>query len=239
MDFSQLEARILAHPDREQGLGADARHRLGVRACLRTLVYRRELQALSALAAILGCEPSWLSCGDRLQQRNRIMSTNSLRPFAIASAIALCAVFVGCTTTSPDGRTAVGSSKTSIDTQSDATLARLYSDVPGAREIAAKAKGILVFPAMVGGSFVVGAEYGRGALRSSDEARRYYSATIGSVGWQVGAQSKSVVYMFTTTEALDKFRNSKGWTAGWMPRCRWPTSALTAVSIPPRCNSPW
>jgi lipid-binding SYLF domain-containing protein len=142
------------------------------------------------------------------------MSTNSLRPFAIATAIALCAVFVGCTTTSPDGRTAVGSSKTSIDTQSDATLARLYSDVPGAREIAAKAKGILVFPAMVGGSFVVGAEYGRGALRSSDEARRYYSATIGSVGWQVGAQSKSVVYMFTTTEALDKFRNSKGWTAG-------------------------
>ncbi len=143
------------------------------------------------------------------------MSINSLRPFATASAIALCGVFfAGCTTTSPDGRTGVASSKTSVDTQTDATLARLYREVPGAREIGGNAKGILVFPAVVGGSFVVGAEYGRGVLRSNDSARRYYSVTVGSVGWQVGAQSKAIVYMFTTTEALDKFRNSKGWTAG-------------------------
>lgn len=143
------------------------------------------------------------------------MTSNRLRPLAMASALALCSfAFVACTTTSPDGRTGVASSTTSIDTQSDATLARLYSDVPGAREIGTKSKGILVFPAVVGGSFVVGAEYGRGVLRSSDAARRYYSAAIGSVGWQAGAQSKAIVYMFTTTEALEKFRNSKGWTAG-------------------------
>jgi len=133
----------------------------------------------------------------------------------MASALVLCfAAFAGCTTTYPDGRTGVASSQSSIDSQTDATLARLYSDVPGARENGDSAKGILVFPAMVGGSFVVGAEYGRGALRSSDAARRYYSAAIGSVGSQVGAQSKAIVYMFTTTEALDKFRNSNGWTAG-------------------------
>lgn len=138
-----------------------------------------------------------------------------LRPLAMASALALCSfAFVACTTTSPDGRTGVASSTTAIDTRTDATLARLYSDVPGAREIGATAKGILVFPAVVGGSFVVGAEYGRGVLRSDDAARRYYSAAIGSVGWQAGAQSKAIIYMFTTTEALEKFRNSKGWTAG-------------------------
>lgn len=143
------------------------------------------------------------------------MTSLSLRPLAIASALALCGVaFVGCTTTSPDGRTGVASSKATVDAQSDTALARLYSEVPGAREIGAKAKGILVFPAVVGGSFVFGAEYGRGTLLSSDVARRYYSAAIGSVGWQAGAQSKAIVYMFTTTEALDKFRNSKGWTAG-------------------------
>jgi lipid-binding SYLF domain-containing protein len=143
------------------------------------------------------------------------MSANLLRPLAIGSMLALCGVtFIGCTTSTPDGRTGVASSKSSIDAQSDATLSRLYSDVPGAREVGANAKGILVFPAVVGGSFVVGAEYGRGALRSSDSARRYYSIAVGSVGWQAGAQSKAIVYMFTTTEALDKFRNSKGWTAG-------------------------
>lgn len=143
------------------------------------------------------------------------MTTHRLRPVFIVSALALCGlVTVGCTTTSPDGRTGVATTQAGLDAQADATLNRLYNAVPGARDMGAKAKGILVFPAVVGGSFVVGAEYGRGALRTSDSARRYYSATIGSVGWQVGAQSKAIVYMFTTTEALDKFRNSKGWTAG-------------------------
>lgn len=143
------------------------------------------------------------------------MATNLLRPYVIASALAFCSVvFVGCTTTSPDGRTGVASSKASVDAQTDATLTRLYNEVPGAREIGVNAKGILVFPAVVGGSFVFGAEYGRGVLRSNGSARRYYSVAVGSVGWQAGAQSKAIVYMFTTTEALDKFRNSKGWTAG-------------------------
>lgn len=143
------------------------------------------------------------------------MTSNRLRPLAIASALTFCSFsFVACTTTSPDGRTGIASSQSSIDTRADATLARLYSEVPGAREIGAAAKGILVFPAVLGGSYIVGAEYGRGVLRSSDAARRYYSAAIGSVGWQVGAQSKAIVYMFTTMEALDQFRNSRGWTAG-------------------------
>jgi lipid-binding SYLF domain-containing protein len=143
------------------------------------------------------------------------MPSNSFRPLAFAAALALgCFVFVGCTTTSPAGRTGVHSTKAGIDEQIDATLRRLDSQVPGAREMGATAKGLLVFPAVVGGSFVVGAQYGRGSLRANDSARRYYSIAVGSVGWQVGAQSKAVVYMFTTTDALDKFRDSKGWTAG-------------------------
>jgi lipid-binding SYLF domain-containing protein len=141
------------------------------------------------------------------------MTPISFRPVILA--LALCGlVFAGCTTTSPAGRTSVASTRGEIDNQTDSTLDRLYNQVPGARELGATAKGILVFPTVVGGSFVVGAQYGRGSLRSSSSARRYYSITVGSVGWQVGAQSKAVVYMFTTTEALDKFRKSKGWTAG-------------------------
>ncbi|QOY63777.1 twin-arginine translocation pathway signal [Lysobacter sp. H21R4] len=143
------------------------------------------------------------------------MTSQVFRPVAMASVLALCAfMFVGCTTTSPSGRTDVLSSTGDIDAQTDAALARLYSEVPGARELGSAAKGILVFPSVVGGSFVVGAEYGRGSLRTTDSPRRYYSIAVGSVGWQVGAQSKSVIYMFTTTESLNKFRNSKGWTAG-------------------------
>lgn len=143
------------------------------------------------------------------------MTSQPFRPAALASVLLLCGLaFAGCTTTSPSGRTDVASTTANIDSQTDAALARLYSEVPGARELGAAAKGVLVFPAVVGGSFIIGAEYGRGSLLSSDSAKRYYSIAVGSVGWQVGAQSKSVIYMFTTTEALNKFRNSKGWTAG-------------------------
>lgn len=134
--------------------------------------------------------------------------------FLVTAVLAAGGAQLGCTTTMPDGRTAPATSHAAIDSQSDATLARLYAEVPGAREFGAGAKGILVFPAVLGGSFVVGAEYGRGVMRAAPAPRRYYSVTVGSLGWQVGAQSKAIVYMFTTTEALDQFRRSKGWTAG-------------------------
>ena len=48
---------------------------------------------------------------------------------------------------------------------SGSTGALLASTVPGTREMVSNAAGVLVFPAVVGGSFVVGAEHGRGALR--------------------------------------------------------------------------
>ncbi len=41
-----------------------------------------------------------------------------------------------------------------------------------------------------------------------------YSTTAGSIGFQAGGQSKAVIYVFNTREALEKFKNSKGWTAG-------------------------
>ena len=84
----------------------------------------------------------------------------------------------------------------------------------GSRELVAKSSGVLVFPAVVGASMGVGAEYGRGALRVNGRTQSYYSTTSGSIGFQAGAQSKAVIYLFTTQAALDKFRGSKGWTAG-------------------------
>ena len=143
------------------------------------------------------------------------MNTNKLRSIATITAVAACSMaFVGCTTTRPGDAATSTSSRTSIDAQVDASLSKLYDTVPGSRELVAKSRGVLVFPAVVGGSFVIGAEYGRGALRTGGRTQAYYSTTAGSIGFQAGAQSKAVVYLVTTQEALDKFRNSKGWTAG-------------------------
>lgn len=139
----------------------------------------------------------------------------SLRTLGLAAALAVGGIaMVGCTTT-PAGSEASGpSARSAMDQNVDATLARLYSTVPGSRELVQRAAGTLVFPSVVGGSFVVGAEYGKGALREGGRTTGYFSTTAGSVGLQAGGQSKAVVYVFNTPEALQKFKSSKGWTAG-------------------------
>jgi lipid-binding SYLF domain-containing protein len=80
--------------------------------------------------------------------------------------------------------------------------------------MANNARGILVFPNVLQAGFVVGGQYGQGALRVGKETDGYYSMTSGSIGWQAGAQSRAIVIMFMTQEELNKFRNSQGWSAG-------------------------
>ncbi len=101
-----------------------------------------------------------------------------------------------------------------IDAGVDAALSKLYTTVHGARELAAKSRGILVFPEAMSAGFVVGGEYGEGALRIGGRSTGYYRTVTGSVGFQAGAQSKAIVLMFMTQQALDKFVASQGWTAG-------------------------
>ncbi|MDP9878374.1 lipid-binding SYLF domain-containing protein [Variovorax boronicumulans] len=133
-----------------------------------------------------------------------------------AAAIAASLAVTGCTVTRPTGAAndIPASSASAIDAQVDASLARLYDTVAGSRALVAGAQGVLVFPSVVGGSFGIGADYGRGALRSGGRTQSYYSTTAGSIGFQAGAQSKAVFYVFTSREALDKFRQSRGWTVG-------------------------
>ncbi|MFZ3119068.1 MAG: YSC84-related protein [Variovorax sp.] len=143
------------------------------------------------------------------------MTTSKLRTLATVTAVAAAGLlFAGCTTTRPGDSGTSSSSRTSIDAQVDASLSKLYQTVPGSREMVGKAAGVLVFPSVVGASLGVGAEYGRGALRTGGRTQAYYSTTAGSIGFQAGAQSKAVIYVFNTQESLAKFRASKGWTAG-------------------------
>lgn len=143
------------------------------------------------------------------------MKKMNLRSIGLAVALGLGSIaMVGCTTT-PKGAEASGpTARAAMDRDVDATLSRLYSTVPGTREMVQRSAGVLVFPAVVGGSFVVGAEYGKGALREVGTTTGYYSTTAGSIGFQAGGQSKAVVYVFNTGEALQKFKASNGWTAG-------------------------
>ncbi|NVD72741.1 twin-arginine translocation pathway signal [Duganella sp. BJB488] len=120
----------------------------------------------------------------------------------------------GCTTTTTAGKADSSAVRTEIEQGAYSTLERLYAEVKGSRELVRKSAGVLVFPRVLAAGLVVGGEYGKGVLRTGGQSVDYYSVASVSVGFQAGAQSKAVVLLFMTREALDKFRNSKGWTAG-------------------------
>lgn len=140
-----------------------------------------------------------------------------IRATATASLALAGLTLSGCTTTTSTGgavRTEPAAVKTDIERGAYDTLERLYKEVHGSRELVRKANGVLVFPNVLAAGLVVGGEYGRGVLRTGGQTVDYYSLTTLSVGFQAGAQSKAVVLLFMSKESLDKFRNSRGWTAG-------------------------
>jgi len=101
-----------------------------------------------------------------------------------------------------------------IDVSVDVSLDRFYKDVKGAKEFAKTAKALLILPGVIKAGFVVGGEYGEGALRIDGKTVDYYNIVAGSFGLQIGAESKDIVIAFMTDEALKKFRASAGWEAG-------------------------
>ncbi|MCP3709516.1 YSC84-related protein [Paraburkholderia sp. CNPSo 3274] len=101
-----------------------------------------------------------------------------------------------------------------IDAKVNGTLSRLFETVNGSKELVGKANGVLVFPSVIKAGFVAGGEYGQGALRVGGKTVGYYSTAAASFGLQAGAQSKAVIFLFMTHDALNSFRNSKGWSVG-------------------------
>ncbi|MEM5370542.1 YSC84-related protein [Paraburkholderia azotifigens] len=101
-----------------------------------------------------------------------------------------------------------------IDAKVQGTLSRLYETVKGSKELVSKANGVLVFPSVIKVGFIAGGEYGEGALHVGGKTVGYYSTVSGSFGLQAGAQSKAIVFLFMTQDALSSFRNSKGWSVG-------------------------
>ena len=63
------------------------------------------------------------------------------------------------------GKSALAASAAEIDQDVTAALQTLYANTPGAKDLGNQAKGILVFPNIVKGGFLVTAQYGDGALR--------------------------------------------------------------------------
>jgi len=101
-----------------------------------------------------------------------------------------------------------------INASVDASMARFVREVKGANEFLKAAKGILVIPKVIQGGFIVGGEYGEGALRIGGKTVAYYNIVAGSFGLQIGGQEKDIMLVFMDDAVLKKFRASQGWKAG-------------------------
>lgn len=109
---------------------------------------------------------------------------------------------------------AQAASSVEIDIKVEAAIKEFKVKVPGADKFLARAEGVLVFPDVVKAGFGIGGEYGEGALLIKGKTVDYYNTAAASIGFQIGAQFKTVMMVFLKKEALNKFLKSDGWEAG-------------------------
>jgi lipid-binding SYLF domain-containing protein len=104
-----------------------------------------------------------------------------------------------------------------IEHEAKWALEKLYERNPAAKELSKSAKGILIFPDVVKAGFMVGGQYGEGALFKDGKTVGYYSTVEASYGLQAGAQSFGYALFFVTDSALEYLDKSEGWEVGVGP----------------------
>jgi lipid-binding SYLF domain-containing protein len=104
-----------------------------------------------------------------------------------------------------------------IDREVDASLKKLYASSPSAKALGAKAKAVLVFPSIVKGGLIVGAQYGKGALRQGGKPAGYFESVAGSYGFQAGVQKFGYALFLMNDAALASLDRADGWELGVGP----------------------
>ena len=133
------------------------------------------------------------------------------REVFVLAAVLVCGIFAGF---SP----AFGGSKAvAIDRDVDTALEKLYAGSPTAKDLSTVAKGVLVFPDVVKAGLIIGAQYGKGALRQGNVTVGYYNTVAASYGLQAGAQSFGYALFFMTDSAINYLKKSSGWEVGVGP----------------------
>jgi len=111
----------------------------------------------------------------------------------------------------------LAASKATIDRDAKATLDRLYKENPGAKALGEKSVGVLVFPSIVKGGFIIAGQFGDGALRRNGKSVAYYRSLAASYGFQAGAQAFGYVLFFMDQDSLRYLDNSAGFELGTGP----------------------
>jgi len=112
---------------------------------------------------------------------------------------------------------AMAASAAEIDRNVQKALQKLYAKSAPARELSQKAKAILVFPDIVKGGFIVGGQYGEGALIMNGKVVGYYNTISASYGLQAGLQKYGYALFLMTDSMLSYMDKSDGWELGLTP----------------------
>jgi lipid-binding SYLF domain-containing protein len=137
------------------------------------------------------------------------------RSAATASITMMLAILLAATASTQVGPLAPSASE--IDRSVSAALNNLYSTNAAAPALGAKAKAILVFPDIRKGAFLIGAQYGYGALRMHGSTAGYYRTAAASYGFQAGVKTFGYALFFMTNSALSYLNQSGGWAIGTGP----------------------
>jgi lipid-binding SYLF domain-containing protein len=131
------------------------------------------------------------------------------------TAILLILAFTAGALASPNPALAATAAEINRDVKS--ALQKLYAASPAAKALGQKAKGILVFPSIVKAGFIVGGQYGEGALLKAGKTAGYYSTVQGSFGLQAGIQTHGYALFFMNDSAMNWLNLSDGWEVGVGP----------------------
>ena len=113
--------------------------------------------------------------------------------------------------------TARAATAAEIDRSVRTGLRKLYAGTSSARVVGQGAKAVLVFPSIIKGGFIVGAQGGEGALLSGGITLGYYNTVAASYGLQAGVQKFGYALFFMTNSALAYLNKSGGWELGTGP----------------------
>jgi len=127
----------------------------------------------------------------------------------------LVLAFAAFTLMSPNPARAASAAE--INRDANKVLEKLYKKSSSAKALGEKAMAILVFPSITKGGFMVGGQYGEGALIKEGKTIAYYNTVSASYGLQAGVQKYGYVLFFMTDSAREYLDRSDGWELGTGP----------------------
>ena len=118
---------------------------------------------------------------------------------------------------------AVAASAEELNRECEKALEALYEKSTTAKAIGENSKGVLVFPGIIKGGFLIGGQYGEGVLLTKGKepgvykVAGYYNTVQGSFGLQAGLQKFGYALFFMSESAMSWLDKSGGWELGTGP----------------------